>query len=41
VTLLPERGPQLEAECALRDAPGEGASVGVAFDPEDVVVLPA
>ena len=41
VTLRPEHGPQLEAECALRDAPREGAAVGVAFDPEDVVVLPS
>ncbi|MFI0897687.1 ABC transporter ATP-binding protein [Streptomyces sp. NPDC020983] len=40
LTLRPERGPQLEAECALRAAPAEGAEVGVTFDPEDVVVLP-
>ncbi|MFI0940052.1 ABC transporter ATP-binding protein [Streptomyces sp. NPDC021020] len=40
VTLRPERGPELEAECALRAAPAEGAAVGVVFDPEDVVVLP-
>jgi thiamine transport system ATP-binding protein len=41
VTLRPERGPHLEAECALRDAPREGAAVCVGFDPEDVVVLHA
>ncbi|MFI0722490.1 ABC transporter ATP-binding protein [Streptomyces sp. NPDC021224] len=40
VTLRPERGPELEAECPLRAAPGEGAAVAVTFDPEDVVVLP-
>jgi thiamine transport system ATP-binding protein len=40
VRLRPEHGPLLEAECALRAAPQEGASVGVAFDPEDIVVLP-
>lgn len=40
VRLRPERGPLLEAECALRAAPREGATVGVDFDPEDVVVLP-
>ena len=39
VLLRPERGPVLEAECALREAPAEGARVGVAFAAEDVVVL--
>lgn len=41
VTLRPERGPRLEAECALRAAPREGDTVAVTFDPEDVVALPA
>ncbi|WP_225846580.1 ABC transporter ATP-binding protein [Streptomyces sp. HPF1205] len=41
VLLRPERGPALEAECGLRDAPAEGSSVGVTFAPQDVVVLPA
>ncbi|NUS12546.1 MAG: ABC transporter ATP-binding protein [Streptomyces sp.] len=40
VRLRPEHGPELEAECALRAAPHEGAAVGAVFDPEDVVVLP-
>jgi thiamine transport system ATP-binding protein len=40
VRLRPERGPLLEAECALREAPREGAAVGVDFDPDDIVVLP-
>jgi thiamine transport system ATP-binding protein len=39
VLLRPERGPVLEAECALREAPAEGVRVGVAFAAEDVVVL--
>ncbi|MFH8595885.1 ABC transporter ATP-binding protein [Streptomyces rimosus] len=41
VTLLlrPEDGPQLEAACALRDAPKDGETVGVAFLAGDVVVL--
>ncbi|MFF9345623.1 ABC transporter ATP-binding protein [Streptomyces sp. NPDC014734] len=38
--LLPEHGPSLEAECALRDAPEEGATVGVGFDAAESVVLP-
>ncbi|MDJ0460926.1 ABC transporter ATP-binding protein [Streptomyces sp. H27-C3] len=38
--LQPAGAPQLEAECALRDAPGEGAEVGVVFAADDVVVLP-
>ncbi|MEE4540885.1 ABC transporter ATP-binding protein [Streptomyces sp. V4-01] len=37
--LAPARGPLLEADCALRDAPAQGERVGVVFDPEDVVVL--
>ncbi|WP_405593002.1 ABC transporter ATP-binding protein [Streptomyces sp. NBC_01190] len=41
VLLRPERGPTLEAECALRDAPDEGARVGVTFAAEDIVVLGA
>lgn len=35
----PQVGPRLEAACALRDAPGVGETVGVAFDVGDVVVL--
>lgn len=34
-------GPVLEAECALREAPQEGATVGVGFDAAETVVLPA
>ncbi|MFJ9683033.1 ABC transporter ATP-binding protein [Streptomyces sp. NPDC101194] len=41
VRLMPEHGPVLEAECALRDAPEEGATVGVGFDATETVVLPA
>ncbi|MFB7009286.1 MULTISPECIES: ABC transporter ATP-binding protein [unclassified Streptomyces] len=41
VRLTPPGGPALEAECALRDAPEEGATVGVGFDPAETVVLPA
>jgi thiamine transport system ATP-binding protein len=37
--LAPERGPVLEADCALRDAPAEADDVGVTFDVNDVVVL--
>ncbi|MFJ2441700.1 ABC transporter ATP-binding protein [Streptomyces sp. NPDC087658] len=37
--LRPDSGPVLEAECGLRDAPDEGATVGVTFAVEDVVVL--
>ncbi|MDX3060712.1 ABC transporter ATP-binding protein [Streptomyces clavifer] len=40
VTLRPDEGPDLEAECALRDAPDEGATVGVTFDVAETVVLP-
>ncbi|MEN8656078.1 ABC transporter ATP-binding protein [Streptomyces sp. 21So2-11] len=39
--LQPSGAPQLEAECALRDAPGEGVGVGVVFAADEVVVLPA
>ncbi|MEV0280658.1 ABC transporter ATP-binding protein [Streptomyces sp. NPDC050610] len=39
--LRPENGPQLEAACALRDAPEAGARVGVEFDADEVVVLSA
>ncbi|MEU3214644.1 ABC transporter ATP-binding protein [Streptomyces sp. NPDC006971] len=41
VRLTPQRGPALEAECALRDVPGEGETVGVRFDAAECVVLPA
>ncbi|XIG74845.1 iron ABC transporter ATP-binding protein [Streptomyces sp. SGAir0957] len=37
--LRPEDAPQLEAACALRDAPEQGAEVGVAFDAAEIVVL--
>ncbi|MER7109959.1 ABC transporter ATP-binding protein [Streptomyces sp. NPDC000229] len=39
VRLRPESGPALEADCALRDAPEEGAVVGVTFTADEVVVL--
>jgi thiamine transport system ATP-binding protein len=39
VQLRPCDGPLLEAECSLRDAPEEGAEVGVVFAAEEVVVL--
>ncbi|MFC4030601.1 ABC transporter ATP-binding protein [Streptomyces polygonati] len=39
VTLRPERGPALEAECGLRDAPAPGDRVGAVFAAEDIVVL--
>lgn len=38
--LQPENAPPLEAACALPDAPEAGATVGVRFDADDVVVLP-
>ncbi|MGW6896286.1 ABC transporter ATP-binding protein [Streptomyces sp. NBC_00624] len=41
VTLHPDSGPLLEAECSLRDTPQEGAKVGVTFDASETVVLPA
>ncbi|MEU8883623.1 ABC transporter ATP-binding protein [Streptomyces hydrogenans] len=39
VVLRPADGPPLEAECAPREVPEEGAEVAVAFRAEDVVVL--
>ncbi|WTA78402.1 ABC transporter ATP-binding protein [Streptomyces sp. NBC_00838] len=39
VLLRPEDGPEVEAECGLRDVPDEGATVGITFNAEDVVVL--
>ncbi|WP_033240097.1 ABC transporter ATP-binding protein [Streptomyces albidoflavus] len=39
LALDPATGPRLEAACTLREAPAPGAEVGVAFDPDDVVVL--
>ncbi|MEV0776964.1 ABC transporter ATP-binding protein [Streptomyces sp. NPDC050433] len=39
VVLRPVDGPEVEAECGLRDVPDEGATVGVSFAAEDVVVL--
>ncbi|MEU0404975.1 ABC transporter ATP-binding protein [Streptomyces sp. NPDC006197] len=39
VRLRPAEGPALEAELPLREAPEEGAGVGVEFRAEDVVVL--
>lgn len=39
VLLRPDEGPALEAECPLREAPEEGARVGVVFAAEEVVVL--
>ncbi|MFJ4965683.1 ABC transporter ATP-binding protein [Streptomyces sp. NPDC088729] len=41
VRLAPENAPVLEAECALRDTPDEGAVVGVRFDAAETVVLAA
>ncbi|WP_299533289.1 ABC transporter ATP-binding protein [uncultured Streptomyces sp.] len=41
VLLTPDRGPVVEAECALRDTPDEGAVVGVTFDAAETVVLAA
>ncbi|WP_432110418.1 ABC transporter ATP-binding protein [Streptomyces sp. AA1529] len=41
VLLRPDAGPPLEAACTLRDAPREGAEVGVVFDPREVVALAA
>ncbi|MEU6486459.1 ABC transporter ATP-binding protein [Streptomyces sp. NPDC046887] len=37
--LRPESGPPLEAVCALRDTPEEGAEVGAVFTAEEIVVL--
>ncbi|MGA4864273.1 ABC transporter ATP-binding protein [Streptomyces lavendulocolor] len=39
VRLRPESGPAMEAACPLRDAPAEGAVVGVTFAADEVVVL--
>ncbi|WP_336322829.1 ABC transporter ATP-binding protein [Streptomyces lavendofoliae] len=39
VRLRPESGPFLEAACALREAPEEGAVVGATFAADEVVVL--
>ncbi|BBC32622.1 Fe(3+) ions import ATP-binding protein FbpC [Streptomyces graminofaciens] len=39
VHLQPEDAPRLEAACALREAPGVGDEVGVAFDAADIVVM--
>lgn len=39
VRLRPADGQMLEAECSLREAPREGALVGVTFAADDVVVL--
>lgn len=39
VLLQPQDGPQLEASCALRDAPEVGDPVGVVFRADDVVRL--
>ncbi|MBA2809292.1 ABC transporter ATP-binding protein [Streptomyces sp. KM273126] len=39
VHLQPEDAPRLEAACALRDAPGPGDEVGVAFDAAEIVLL--
>ncbi|MGW9045500.1 ABC transporter ATP-binding protein [Streptomyces lydicus] len=39
--LQPAGGPQVEAACALRDAPETGERVGIAFAAPDVVVLDA
>ncbi|WP_198545949.1 ABC transporter ATP-binding protein [Actinacidiphila yeochonensis] len=39
--LRPDRGPRLDAECALRDAPEVGDRAEVVLDPADLVVLPA
>ncbi|WP_407288058.1 ABC transporter ATP-binding protein [Streptomyces sp. BP-8] len=43
VTLLlqPSGGPQVQAACALREAPEVGERVGIAFAAQDVVVLDA
>ncbi|MBW5484536.1 ABC transporter ATP-binding protein [Streptomyces bambusae] len=41
LTLEPESGPALEAECDLAGAPEPGARVTARFDPAEVVVVPA
>ncbi|OIV35493.1 iron ABC transporter ATP-binding protein [Mangrovactinospora gilvigrisea] len=40
LALDPERGPALEATCRLGDAPVPGSTVAVAFDRDEVVLLP-
>ncbi|MFD6497641.1 ABC transporter ATP-binding protein [Streptomyces sp. NPDC059944] len=39
VRLRPRDAPELEAACALREAPEPGETVGVRFDPAEVVLL--
>ncbi|MHC0428844.1 ABC transporter ATP-binding protein [Streptomyces sp. O3] len=39
VHLQPADAPRLEAACGLRDAPAVGETVGVTFDPDEIVVL--
>ncbi|MEU5090791.1 ABC transporter ATP-binding protein [Streptomyces sp. NPDC021356] len=39
VRLQPPNAPRLEAACPLRSAPEVGDETGVAFDPDDIVVL--
>lgn len=39
--LRPERGPLLEASCALREAPETGSTVGAVFEPDEIVRLGA
>ncbi|MEW2164292.1 ABC transporter ATP-binding protein [Streptomyces sp. NPDC007084] len=39
VRLRPADAPELEAACALRDAPEPGEVVGVEFDPAEIVLL--
>ncbi|MGW1018923.1 ABC transporter ATP-binding protein [Streptomyces niveus] len=39
VLLRPTDGPEMKAECALRDVPDDGVTVGISFAAEDVVVL--
>ncbi|MFJ6505776.1 ABC transporter ATP-binding protein [Streptomyces sp. NPDC091879] len=39
VRLQPRDAPELEAACALREAPEPGEAVGVQFDPAEVVLL--
>ncbi|MFG2440918.1 ABC transporter ATP-binding protein [Streptomyces sp. NPDC048508] len=39
VRLQPRDAPELEAACALREAPEPGEAVGVQFDPAEIVLL--
>ncbi|MEU8790003.1 ABC transporter ATP-binding protein [Streptomyces sp. NPDC048643] len=39
VRLRPRDAPELEAACALREAPEPGEAVGVQFDPAEIVLL--